>query len=213
MRLRAPLLLKVADALAEPIFVVDGERRLHFANRAADAMWGNGCGLCRSGGVVLADESALQAAFVNAVATTLHGRSAIPLSLALKPRADGRCDVLHFAPLHVLDEDTRPAHGGRLVNCHVRLNGLPAGSDAIHLRQAFALSEVEADVAAMVVAGRTARRIAGERDCSEDTVRWHIKNLYAKTFAHGLVDLVLQLSAARSPFFVAPAGEADDRRT
>lgn len=200
----APVLHRLLEALADPIFVVDADRRLHFANSAADALWGNGCGLFSNGGFVTADDGPLKAGLIDAIAAALAGRSAIPLALALKPRSDGRADVLHLSSLRVHDGDGRNAEGTLLVNCHVRLNCAPALSDGLQFRKAFALSEVEADIALLLASGQSPRRIAQTRDCSEETVRWHIKNLYTKTFAHRLVDLVQQLSAARSPFFVPP---------
>jgi DNA-binding CsgD family transcriptional regulator len=109
-----------------------------------------------------------------------------------------RCSVLHLSSLAggKNDGSARP-QDVRILGSICLNSALP---DVQTLRKSFGLSQTEAEIALLITAGYSPRRIASKRGSSEETVRWHIKNIYSKTFTNRLVDLALQLAAARSPF-------------
>ena len=142
----------------------------------------------------------MNAQLISSVAAAYAARGGT-FSVLLKPRPGGRCSVLH---LSVLGRRQDQSGHGALVVAKIALNDMPRVQDSDQLRQAFGLSQAESDIAMLIAAGMSPRRIAIRRKNSEDTVRWHIKNIYSKTNTTRLSDLVLQLAAARSPFFDAP---------
>jgi DNA-binding CsgD family transcriptional regulator len=111
----------------------------------------------------------------------------------------GHRAVLHLA-LAASPEDGDAAKGKPSI---IAIMGCTRVLDAIQqelLCKAFNFSVAEGEVAALLVSGQTPREIAKARNTSEQTVRWHIKNIHSKTHTRRLPDLLLQIQAARSPF-------------
>ena len=188
----------VLETLSEPLIVLGTLRTVHFANAAADAVLQADEGLALRGTTLLGESRDVQArlaAAILAVAAPPHASCPI----LLKQRGDGRCSVLHLSLLTSgnCDGTVRP-QDIRILGSICLNSALP---DIQTLRQSFGLSQTEAEIALLITAGYSPRRIASKRESSEETVRWHIKNIYSKTFTNRLVDLALQLAAARSPFF------------
>ena len=75
------------------------------------------------------------------------------------------------------------------------LNGTQAQtSTALSAANPHGLTRAESTVAALVADGLRAKAIAQKLGCSVPTVRTHLRNLYAKTGAEGLVELVRLLN-------------------
>ena len=60
---------------------------------------------------------------------------------------------------------------------------------AQHLKQSFSLTNTEAEIAALIVQGRSPAEIASMRSCSVATVLWHIRQIYSKTGVSSRADL------------------------
>ena len=189
--------LEMLHALGEPLLVMNTERRIRFANAAADAALSMDDGLSIQGNILVGEDHDMNDRLMAAVASACVSPGET-FSVLLKPRAGGRCGVLH---LSLLGQTQAPAAQTPLILAKISLNDHPRAHDFDLLRQAFGLSQAESDIAMLIAAGMSPRHIATRRKSSEDTVRWHIKNIFSKTNTTRLTDLVLQLSAARSPFF------------
>ena len=68
------------------------------------------------------------------------------------------------------------------------------------LRQSFALTAAETDVADALDRGLTPRAMANERQVSITTIRSHLYTLMAKVGVHRQTDLVRLLARYRQPF-------------
>lgn len=189
--------LEMLHALGEPLLVMNTERRIRFTNAAADAALSADDGLTIQGNILTGEDHDMNDRLMAAVASACVSPGET-FSVLLKPRAGGRCGVLH---LSLLGQTQEPAPQIPLILAKISLNDNPRAHDFDLLRQAFGLSQAESDIAMLIAAGMSPRHIAARRKSSEDTVRWHIKNIFSKTNTTRLTDLVLQLSAARSPFF------------
>ena len=190
----AIVFLQMLHALSEPILVMNTERRVRFKNAAADAALSADDGLTIESSILVGDDKDMNARLMGAVAAACVSPGET-FSVLLKPRSGGRCGVLHLSAMGQTEQQVP------LILVKISLNDNPRAHDIDLLRQAFGLSQAESDIAMLIAAGMSPRDIAKRRKSSEDTVRWHIKNIFSKTNTTRLTDLVLQLSAARSPFF------------
>ena len=191
----------VLETLSEPLIVLGPQRQVHFTNAAAEAAFQAGEGLSLRGSTLVAEIYEIQTRLTAALCAAAAAQSG-SFSVLLKQRDDGRCSVLHLSPLASGDIDREANPQDIRILGNICLNS--ALPDIQTLKQAFGLSQTEAEIALLITAGYSPRRIASRRESSEETVRWHIKNIYSKTYTSRLVDLALQLAAARSPFFAAP---------
>ena len=148
------------------------------------------------GGPVCGGDREVHDTLVKAIATTVAGAPRGSASMLLRRRTDGRCAVLHLLRLGQASHASAPRILARV--CH---NAALLAPDTQAVRRAFGLSQNEAEIALRIAAGDSPRMIANKRVVSEETVRWHIKNIYSKICTNRLVDLVQQLCAALSPFF------------
>ena len=196
----ALVLRSVLETLSEPLMVLGTQRLVHFTNAAADAVLKSDEGLALRGTTLVAQCHDVQARLAAAIASAAAAPGG-SFSVLLKQRDDGRCSVLHLSPLASGDSGREANPQDIRILGNICLNS--ALPDIQTLKQAFGLSQTEAEIALLITAGYSPRRIASRRESSEETVRWHIKNIYSKTYTSRLVDLALQLAAARSPFFAA----------
>ena len=196
-------LVDVLQCLSEPLMVLGAGRRLHFANAAAAEMLDADDGLMRRGETVCGRDQEVHDSLVKTIATTVAGAPHGRASMLLRRRTDGRCAVLHLLRLGQSSHASAPQILARV--CH---NAALLAPDTQAVRKAFGLSQTEAEIALRIVAGDSPRIIANSRVVSEETVRWHIKNIYSKTCTSRLVDLAQQLCAALSPFFAGPPSRA-----
>lgn len=103
--------------------------------------------------------------------------------------------------------DGTPAAAGALVFVTSPTALLPS---ADLIRHAHRLSRVEADVAQRLLDGRSVREVGGELGVSINTVRFHLKNLFAKTGTSRQGDLIRVL-AATAQVLVRPAADEPQR--
>ena len=86
--------------------------------------------------------------------------------------------------------DSASGHGGHRYLVHVRT------ADPLH-RDESALSVTQAKVAEYLAAGATAREVATSMGLSPETVRTHIKNIYARLGIGSRAELVGRVSGVR----------------
>ncbi|MBV9541049.1 MAG: hypothetical protein JO167_07255 [Alphaproteobacteria bacterium] len=193
----------ILHALAEPLLVLSYERQVRFANAAAEGLLCARQGLLLQGDVLAGDNVDLHGRLTDAVLGASAASTGTAFCFLLRPRDDGRCAVMHLVRL-----DRSPSAECQIL-ARVCMNDVPQPADGDQLRLAFGLSQSECDIAMLMMAGLSPRAIATRRNSSQDTVRWHIRNLFSKTYTTRLADLVLQLSAARSPFHAFDSNAAD----
>jgi DNA-binding CsgD family transcriptional regulator len=186
------------DQIGTPIFILDGDRRPLFLNRAADATVAMKDGLAvREGKLLLASSTAdneLTRLLVNATVTT--GRSSggslrIPRSANRTPYA---AEIVPLSPRSSgYAEWQRPVALLRLVDPDRRTT--PVGRRLVEL---FKLTPAEARIAVALVEGKTAAEIADDRKISMPTVRSQIAAVLSKCGVRRQVELVNFLARLQS---------------
>jgi DNA-binding CsgD family transcriptional regulator len=190
----AATLALALDDLPGGMIVLDADGRAVHLNRAAQAIVGrrDGIGVERSGAIVLASSDAARqlAALLSGVRDggaaggTLrvprrHGRAAYTLVISAQPhRHDHRDDA---AGAGVIAR-------GAMVLIHDpdrRLQASPA-----LLRRIFGLTRREAELVGALVAGIGTAGFALQAGISLNTVRFHLKSVYAKVEVRGQAELL-----------------------
>jgi DNA-binding CsgD family transcriptional regulator len=193
-------LVDILQCLSEPLMLLGADRRVHFANAAAAEMLESDDGLMLRGETVCGSDREVHDTLVKTIAATVAGAPRGNASMLLRRRIDGRCAVLHLLRLRPSSQASVSRILARVCN-----NAVLLAPDIQTVQNAFGLSRTEAEIALRIAAGDSPRMIANKRVVSEETVRWHIKNIYSKTCTSRLVDLAQQLCAALSPFFAGVA--------
>jgi DNA-binding CsgD family transcriptional regulator len=192
----------VLDAISAPVLILDPERRVIYNNSAALELFDGRFGLTLRAGMLHFKDITLDGLYqtaVNHVVAQAKAKEQETTFVPLLADTQGRRAVLHLA-LAGSSEDGDAAKGKQSI---IAIMGCTRVLDAVQqerLCKAFNFSAAEGEVAALLVSGQTPREIAKARNTSEQTVRWHIKNIHSKTHTRRLPDLLLQIQAARSPF-------------
>ena len=202
-------LAEVLQSLSEPLLVLGADRRVTFANAAASAMLKRDEGLSLRGTSLTGEDQDIHDRLARAIAAAAASAPGNTFALLLKQQSDGRCAVLHLSPMAGCQAAKPFQKTDARILARVCLNAAWLSPDIRAVQETFGLSRAEAEIAILIAAGNSPRRIANKRLSSEETVRWHIKNIYSKTCTNRLVDLVLQLRAARPPFFVKEGAGCD----
>lgn len=127
--------------------------------------------------------------FVYAVAARAADTGRVAKTRALS--ANGRWKVLHAAPLTPAGPD-KPAIAVTIQS--------PDDGELFGLfAAAWRLSPRERQVAALIADGRSTRQAAAELFVSENTVRQHVKSIFAKTAVHSREELRVALGGRRQP--------------
>jgi DNA-binding CsgD family transcriptional regulator/PAS domain-containing protein len=171
------------DSLAGGVVVLDGDRRLHFANRAAERLLRQGGGMMLRG---IESRLHLSQPRADAALAALVARAARPgppaESATMRcPRPDG---LPPLALLAVPFQPQRALHGENAPGLVLLLITDPLQQPANLARQVaslFQLTPAEAAVAAALAAGHSPEEIAAERQVRLTTVRSQVKSLMAKT--------------------------------
>ena len=179
------------------VIQLDPRGRIVAANDTARALLREGDGLADREGLLCAsspdDDAALQELLARALPR--FGGQAASGSLMLKRAAVSPRLVLRAVPVADKRMEARP---NRVAALMMVVDPASRGRiDPRVVEAVLGLTTAESHVAVMFAEGYTMREIAVATGRSEGTIRWHIKNMYAK---HGLsrqvelVQLVLSLS-------------------
>jgi DNA-binding CsgD family transcriptional regulator len=174
----------VLDLLRDAVLVVGRDARLLGMNRAAHVLLREGDGLLLSARGVVASSPAATLPLLRSVERAARGEVAklrvprvgrAPLVLRIEPHP-GAAGVAAVAVVFASDPE---AHG---------LGGAALG-------ERYGLTRTEAVVARRLAAGTDLEHIAGELRISLNTVRGHLKQIFAKTCTHRQAELVSTLLA------------------
>ncbi|MEH6458362.1 helix-turn-helix transcriptional regulator [Chitinimonas sp. JJ19] len=191
LRMQAAVARQALDRLAAPIWVLDGDGRVLFANHAADE--GGLPGMAVRQGRLLADAPAVHARLTSLL-TQATSRTAQSGALALERQDGGRLTVL-VAPLPagspLVADSQRPLV---LLMAHD-----PSASDAQPLdvlAALYGLSPAECRLAALLLEGWTPAESAERLQVQVSTVRTQLKSMFWKTGTHRQGELMKLLSGA-----------------
>jgi DNA-binding CsgD family transcriptional regulator len=174
----------VLDLLREAVFVLARDARPLGMNRAARALLREGDGLVLSPRGVAASTPVAATALRRGIERTAFGETLRmqvprlahgPLSLRVEPHPQGPGGAA-AAVVFAADGESRT------LRTHV-------------LIARYALTPTEASVTRRLAAGVGLEQIARELDISLNTVRGHLKQIFAKTGTHRQVELVCKLLA------------------
>jgi DNA-binding CsgD family transcriptional regulator len=188
----AGTLAAAVDDLPGGVVVLDRGGHVEHVNRAARAIVArrDGIGLDRHGAVVLAASDAARA-FAALLAGVLHqgaaggtlrvprrsGRAPYTLLVAPQPGPHGLRDAGVAAP---------PDGATLLIHDPDRRMLPPPGM----LRQVFGLTRREAELVESLISGIGTAGFAAQGGISVNTVRYHLKSIYAKVGVRGQADLL-----------------------
>lgn len=191
------------DHLSVPVILCLRSLAVVHANPAAHRLVAAGCGLLMVGGALMAETPDAHAWLARVVAAELgpntdpeHGP---PRARVLTAAGHG-APVLAIAIAHVRCAAACAAAPEVMVVLHCPEPHL--GPPAALLRAAFGLSDGEIRILRALVGGNALTAVARRLRLSHETVRSHVKTIFAKTGTHRqaeLVGLVLTLSALPWP--------------
>ncbi len=188
--------LDALDHVARGVILVGQGGALCFANAEASQLLGEGDALSTDHGrlraTVREDDDRLQRLLGQAIGHEVARRAGG--TMAVRRASGGPAVTLEVLPL---GEDAAGLVC-RAPRAAVYLSD-PSGDAAVSgrlLAQAFGLTPREADVCALLVAGRELRSIARELGVSVTTVRTHLLHAFDKTGTRRQADLIKKLLAA-----------------
>lgn len=171
--------------LHNPVMIVDGGGRLHFANRAAEQMLTRGDGLRLKGGIVAPVQRDQSRAFAEALAAlATASESGLPASqdLALRRPDTEQPVILRFALL---------PRNGKAPRIAIHVDQLNPGAEGLpELSRALRLTRAEARLLAELTAGESLAEIAQRHAVSINTLRVQLHRLFQKTGTHRQSELV-----------------------
>lgn len=184
--------------LSTPALLVAANGAVLFMNVAAERLVQTSDGLVVAAGqlrALLPDETASLHALIGgaALCSAGQGRSSGGNLRLSRPFGQGTLDLL-VSPLHTRQDDwllREPAVAGIFVTDR---SGIAVADDSVLIRQ-HGLTACEARVAVAISRGLAGKEICRELDISYNTLKTHLKHIYAKTRARHQSDLVRLLAA------------------
>ena len=181
--------LSLLDQLTVGALLVEPCRRIAFSNPAAEQLLRAGDGVATRGGRLYATSPALDARLAAAVSAAALGRGAATLPIARR-----RADAPLSATISPVGERDHVGVGiGPLALVLLAAPEAEARISETAVRAAFELTPAEARLAAALCAGRTLGQYASETGASINTVKFHLKSLFAKTGEARQPDLIRRL--------------------
>jgi DNA-binding CsgD family transcriptional regulator len=169
------------DRMPAAVALVGPSGRVRAANAAASAILSRGDGLCTERGILSArnaDDARRLAASLGAALEEARPRARSSLSapsVRIRRERGAPLDVV-FLPL-----GGRPDASSEMVMAVVYDPDRAITLDVSRVAELHGLTATEAEIAVALAAGHTLTNIAAERDCSEETVRTHVKRVFSKT--------------------------------
>ncbi len=182
----------VLDRLTLGLVFVDANGRFVSANARGEQVLREQDGLGLSQGRLVtgrvSETRALDAIIDGACATAERKAHATPLSLRLDRPSGRRGLEVMACPI---DPDSEVWSDGRAAAFLVINDGEPELSGvARRLRDLYGLSDAEARLTAALASGATVKEWAAHRGVSVETVRWQLKQVFAKTGVSRQSDLL-----------------------
>ena len=138
-----------------------------------------------------ADNDKLQGLLARAIPAS--GGQGVGGSMAVSRPLELWHAVLHVIPVGRRDGDVPPWEVAALVLVVDPYSRLPV--DRVLVEAALGLSPAESRVAVLLAEGRTVREVAASTGRSENTIRWHVRQIFAK---QGITRLDQLLALVRS---------------
>lgn len=192
---RAESAEQVLDRLPIGVFTLSGGGEVAFINRAARSVLNEGDGLYMRRGLLRARDTEDDAALRAAVRAASKSKEASEQVVLVRRR--GRA-----WPLTVAIASTGPANASILGPQRAALTVYVTDPDRRQapslevLRTLYGLTEMEARVAALLVAGSTLEEAATRLSIARGTVRVHLERIFRKTGTHRQPELVRVLLTA-----------------
>lgn len=172
-----------------PMWLVDEERFIHFANDAAVAAVDTGEYMAQRGSQLLIDQHTANHSLterLHVLKSAPHGEACV---LQLRAPKGGLPSWLHLSV--VVPEAVLGAFGSRrLVIITLFDPALVHSLDPFALSRLFGLTPAQARVAVSLADGLTAKQIAETCGCTVATVRTHIREVFVKLGAQRIADVV-----------------------
>lgn len=189
---RAKQYEEILNALSVPLLLLQPDREIVFSNRAAKEMFAGQGALIVMANRLASTEPHLQSLLQGKIDAVVAAQNGQRTTTAMALGEKGNNAVLHLS--------ATASNGGRAVLAAVRPGLGVEARDMRVVREVFGLSDVESEIAGLVLENMAPRSIANIRQTSEQTVRWHLKNIYSKTATRGFRGLILRMLSACSPF-------------
>ncbi len=201
-------LAEMLDYARGGVFVLDAAGWIVECNRRARSMLKAGAGLDDTDGVLRATSKAANDVLRVAMLRAARGSSRSEASAIRIPTNGDRWLSVHVSPLSRTAEMLK----GRAAMVAVVLDPWSVPElDLATVRDALGVTASEAEVAVLLAQGRTVDEMAAQRHRSVASVRWHLKQLYAKTGVGRQADLVRVVMGLVGPDFLQPASRASGR--
>ena len=189
-------LTETLHLVPSPVLIVDGEGKLEFANRAAEALLSAGDGLRHHRGVVTPASREQAKLFAETLAGLARGRDSVgPPShdIAIQRPNAGRPLLLRFAVL----PRSEGGDGPRIAIYIDLAAGVAQGIE--RLQQALGLTKAETRLLSGLVAGESLNALAEQHRVSINTLRVQLNRLFHKTGTHRQAELVRFALTAGGP--------------
>lgn len=192
------VVIETAELLSGAVVLLGGSGEIVSLSPVAAAVLADGAPLSARAGLICAPDSASDVALARAIraASLAAGTARRESSLVLNGGAQRPSLAIQLFPLPL-------RLGGPLSTAQVMLTiRLPAATgrlDIRALRQAFGFTAAEAEIAALLAAGRDPSAIAAARGSSVQTVRSQLKAIYGKTGTHRQAQLAVLLRSFGDP--------------
>ena len=204
-RLASALYRSMLDKLAAAVFVVGIGGVLRFANAAGEEMLSNAAHLKKiNGGLSAARQGHARVKLAEAIARALSGDASLGIRGIGVPlmSEDGEPAAAYVLPIAGGDLRRDVGNGNAIVFVSKRTDQQPVVIEI--LRTMFALTPTEARAAHDLVAGNKPSAIAVTSGVSPDTIRVHLKHVYAKTGVGDQVALAALINALTPPITANP---------
>lgn len=201
------------DLVPVGVCLLDAQKRVVLANRAARAVFDQNDGLSLTVTGITAGSSTASALLSKMIGQACQGQTIVPgvaPSAILVPRRSGRRSFALFASairLTLLDISAGAATAIVLI---VDPDRKAEGAEQIMARL-YGLTPREAAVARMLLDGETVEQINGTLQVSSNTTRTYLKRVFAKTGVRGQADLVRRLAISVATALAGVDGSSDKR--
>lgn len=180
------------DALPVGAILLDDSLHVIWANPFAAALLDENDGLSIRQGRLCGSHAGQMRSLRGFLCTAAQaGAGGTPAGLASFPRPSGR-RALEILVVHLARGEAPQEPAARFALLVSDPESAPALSPHA-LGVLYGLTQAEARVATRLASGDSTRRIAESMRVQENTVRWHLKQIYAKTSTHGQGDLLRRL--------------------